>query len=1278
MPKQRVKPLKELSEDERKRHNFERRRKLREIETKMQAKWKRDKIYEETAEDAAATKTEENEPRAVTVDDVEKRMLDNGKTPDPTSIAFTLGYLAGKRARERETAAAAKGANTAEAKKKYFATFPYPYMNGRIHLGHAFTITKAEFASRYQRLKGKKVLFPFAFHCTGMPIQGSANKLKEEIETFGIENCRKGVFERPVVAATKDSKSEVDETDKIGVFKGKKTKLAAKTGKKTTWEILQACDVDTDEIPKFVDATHWLRYFPPIGQSDLEIFGLNTDWRRSFVTTDINPYYNAFIEWQFRQLRKSNKIKFGNRPTIFSPRDGQACADHDRSEGEGVGPQQYTLIKIRVLEPEKLSPDFKGESVYLVAATLRPETMHGQTNCFVLPDGEYSAYDVVAPRKDGDMKTKSKASEVFICSEHSARNMAFQDFFLKRGDWTTKRGTFTGRQLLGLALKAPNCVYDKVYSLPLLTIKMDKGTGIVTSVPSDAPDDYIALRDLQQNEALRKEYGITEEMVKFDVVPIISIPGGDPDLKIDDFKNVSAVTACLTMKIKDQHDKAKLAKAKKRVYLKGFEVGVMLVGAFKGEKVKDAKEKERLKMIADGDAREYWEPESAIISRTNDTCVVAYLDQWYLTYGEQSWRDTVVKHVESEETFDAYDPSARKQYLAALDWMGQWACSRSFGLGTKLPWDKKFVIESLSDSTIYMSYYTIAHLLQGPDNMDGSKVGPAGIRPEQMTDEVWNYIFLGAELPKDCGIDRALLEKMRREFEFWYPLDLRVSGKDLIRNHLTMALYNHAAIWEDRKDMWPKSYYTNGHVMVDAQKMSKSKGNFITLLNATSSDNMFFKLKKEEVSHDAVTRYALPSDADLIDATQGLPDVLSEGTRIEFKTKDGSVYTGTVTRAPKVKKAGSGGKQKKKKKPAMPKYEVEHDEQGSWVSQSWSVDSVRLALADAGDTMEDANFDSEVANTSILKLTKELEWIKESLDDSKSRKDTRTIDEIFLLKMKNCAAEADSAYSTMRFKVALKWAFYEMQNARDEYRHYHLMSGEPMNAAILRLFISAQAIMMAPIVPHWSEWVWGEILKNSGSVVSAPWPSFAEETKSVNAEVALRRSEYITEVVKSFRTSLGPPKKKKKKKKTADAPPYVKPDAAYVYVRSTFEPWRMSLLKTLRSLRKPDGTFDKTVMKGVMQSMKQDAALKSQHPKTIKKTAAFIVMKVNEGSTTYLDDKLPYDELKILDENRLFIMRSLSLSKIDIFSEDDRATSPACPAKDTALPEAPSVHGYKL
>ena len=70
--------------------------------------------------------------------------------------------------------------------EKFMVTFPYPYMNGRLHLGHTFSLSKAEFAIRYHRLKGKNVLFPFGFHCTGMPIKACADKLKKEMESFGF------------------------------------------------------------------------------------------------------------------------------------------------------------------------------------------------------------------------------------------------------------------------------------------------------------------------------------------------------------------------------------------------------------------------------------------------------------------------------------------------------------------------------------------------------------------------------------------------------------------------------------------------------------------------------------------------------------------------------------------------------------------------------------------------------------------------------------------------------------------------------------------------------------------------------------------------------------------------------------------------------------------------------------------------------------------------------------------------------------------------------------
>ena len=81
------------------------------------------------------------------------------------------------------------------------------------------------------------------------------------------------------------------------------------------------------------------------------------------------------------KLHETGKVKFGERYTIYSPKDGQPCMDHDRSEGEALGPQEYTAIKMEVVswsnpETEKQVNEKVGSrKVFFVAATLRPETM---------------------------------------------------------------------------------------------------------------------------------------------------------------------------------------------------------------------------------------------------------------------------------------------------------------------------------------------------------------------------------------------------------------------------------------------------------------------------------------------------------------------------------------------------------------------------------------------------------------------------------------------------------------------------------------------------------------------------------------------------------------------------------------------------------------------------------------------------------------------------------------------------------------------------------------
>ncbi|KAG9456750.1 hypothetical protein H6P81_001258 [Aristolochia fimbriata] len=732
-----------------------------------------------------------------------------------------------KRWEEHEVFKAESHEKPPELGEKFYGNFPYPYMNGLLHLGHAFSLSKLEFAAAYHRLRGSNVLLPFAFHCTGMPIKASADKLAREIQNFGNPPVFPSSQDESDLEV-KNANKEEENTDAAQIqpdkFKSKRSKAVAKSGgDKFQWQIMQSFGLTDSEIAQFQDPYHWLSYFPPLAKEDLRAFGLGCDWRRSFITTDMNPFYDSFVRWQMRKLKSLGKIVKDMRYAIYSPLDGQPCADHDRATGEGVQPQEYTLIKMEVLPPfsSKLSA-LEGKRVFLAAATLRPETMYGQTNAWVLPDGKYGAYEV-------------NESDVFIITQRAALNLAYQKLS-KIPEKPSCLLELTGHDLIGLPLKSPLSLNEIIYALPMLTILTDKGTGIVTSVPSDSPDDYMALHDLKSKPLLREKFKVKDEwLLPFEVIPIINIP---------EFGDKSAEKVCVDLKIKSQNDKEKLAEAKRLTYLKGFTDGTMLVGEFKGKKVQEAKPLIKNKLVAEGQAVVYSEPEKKVMSRSGDECVVALTDQWYITYGEPEWK---AKSEECLSNMELFFEETRHGFEHTLSWLNQWACSRSFGLGTRIPWDEQFLVESLSDSTLYMAYYTIAHLLQSGD-MYGTDT--SSVKPEQMTDEVWDFVFSGGPEPK-TDIPASLLNTMKQEFNYWYPFDLRVSGKDLIQNHLTFCIYNHTALLP--KHHWPRGFRSNGHLMLNSEKMSKSTGNFRTLRQAI-----------EEFSTDA-TRFTLADAGDGMD-----------------------------------------------------------------------------------------------------------------------------------------------------------------------------------------------------------------------------------------------------------------------------------------------------------------------------------------------------------------------------------------------------------------------------
>lgn len=1061
------------------------------------------------------------------------------------------------------------GASNAE-QEKYLATFPYPYCNGFLHIGHAFSLSKAEFVVGYKRMKGIKCLYPFGFHCTGMPIQTCANKLAKEIDQYGVPP--QFPIEELEMAPAQDQAVASGSVDKS---KGKKGKAASKASKqKYQWDILKESGISEDILPRFADPLAWLDYFPLQNVQDLTRFGLKVDWRRSFITTEVNPYYDSFIRWQFNKLRALNKIKFGKRNAVFSPTDGQPCADHDRASGEGIRPQEYTLIKMKLLRNPNIPNAeelFAGKDVFVPAATLRAETMYGQTNCWVLPTGDYVGYELAN-------------GEVFIASAHSGRNMAHQDFFEEFGK-TKEICTLKGSDLIGLPIKAPLAHYDEIYILPLLTVSMTKGTGIVTSVPSDAPDDYRGLMDLKEKEALRAKFDVQEEWVlPFEPIPIIDTPG---------FGNLAAVEACKRHKIRSQNDREPLARAKEEVYKAGFYNGVMTVGEMAGEPVMQAKKKIREQLLSSDQARLYSEPEGKVISRSGDECVVALCDQWYLEYGEPSWRAQVVQCLEkmnvyADETANAFD--------AVLGWLKEWACSRQFGLGTKLPWDENWLIESLSDSTIYMAFYTVAHILQGgPDNLDGHKTGPGGIPAPAVNDALWDYVMLGeGSLENLNGLDSETVRRMRREFSYWYPVDLRVSGKDLIGNHLSFFIYNHVAIFPEEN--WPKSIRVNGHVMLDAEKMSKSTGNFLTLRDAMGQ---------------------------------------------------------------------------------------------------FTADGVRFALADAADTVEDANFSKKTADDTILKLWTLVDLIEEGVENVKRMQTgplTRFADRVFVAQLNRQLQATERAYEHLMFREAVKCGFFEIITDLGRYREAvgadkssRMASTLPrMHRDVFLRFALFQTATLAPICPHTAEHIWGLLrpilrerdgVSQPESVMHLQWPA-----SEVADESLLASASYLNETISRIRVAILKPAKKKKGKGNLTT---TKPSKVTIFVCKEVPEWQEIVLSFLRenfdeeaweNSRKAGPRDEKTWWKYPSDTPKKVAAAMPPEQKKNKKLMPYLAMvrkEVELGGRGGLDRALKFDETCVLRENAKFVNSQLETFGIQNVIVDEAANAPNTASSADAVPGTP-------
>ena len=523
--------------------------------------------------------------------------------------------------------------------------------------------------------------------------------------------------------------------------------------------------VPKDELSDLETPMGFARYFIENHyKANMKALGLSIDWRREFTTND--ERYSKFITWQYETLKERGLLEQGLHPVKYCTNEENPVTTHDLLEGEEAEFQEYTLIK------------FETEDAVMPMATLRPETVHGVTNAFVRPDGTY-----VRATVDG---------ETWVVSEDAIEKLRLQERDVSVED------TFGGDRLVGTTVTNP-VTDDEVVLLPAHFVDPDNATGVVMSVPAHSPDDWVALEAAKSDRERLREYDIDPATVA--AIEPRSI------IEVEGYSEFPARDAVEEFDIESQDDPA-LEDATQEVYNREFHAGRLkeMYGEYAGSVVEDVRDELKADFESRGDFDSMYEFSEEVVCRCGGDVEVAKQETWFLRYNDEAWEAKTRRVVDG---MDAIPENTRDQFYHTIDWLNEWPCIRNYGLGTRLPWDDDFVIEPLSDSTIYMAYYTIAH-----------RIGDVPV--EQLTREFFDALFYGEDAVDDPP-ERAL--DLREEWDYWYPVDYRCSGNDLISNHLTFYLYHHAELFDE--PAWPQGVAIMGMGLLEGKKMSSSKGHVV-------------------------------------------------------------------------------------------------------------------------------------------------------------------------------------------------------------------------------------------------------------------------------------------------------------------------------------------------------------------------------------------------------------------------------------------------------------------
>ncbi len=507
-------------------------------------------------------------------------------------------------------------------------------------------------------------------------------------------------------------------------------------------------------LSEFVDPIKVADYFAEKIINDFKALGFSIDWRRKFRS--IEPNFSQMVKWQFRELGRQEKLKKGSHPVLFSIMDGNAVGEDDIEDGDTdkVSIEKFQIVLFQA----------DNEEIYLGAGSLRTETIFGITNLWYNPEIKYVL-----------MKIQNRK---IVVSAFCAQKIMYQfegsevlgDVNLEEFSQKIFRVPITGKRI-------------KIFKNP--HVKEGQATGIVFSVPGHSVMDFSYLQ----------EFNLSIEPIE-----IIEIKGIKSSAK-EMLKRVpDRVEANLTL-YRDEYYDGKM------------DSSLEIVGSLSVINARD-KMSTTLKDMSLG--FDFYECSREARTRDGKPVIVAVIhDQWFIDYAKPQWKSETLSQIEDMN----FKPEFYKGNMVdIINWLEERACARKRGLGTRLPQQEDWVIESLSDSTIYPAYYTFSHLIKNDNEVE-------------LNDDFFDYVLQGkiatgykpTSLAKSC----------RKSFQYWYGVDRRITSSAHMSNHLAFYIFNHVAIFDQKYQ--PKGISIAGMVISNGAKISKSKGNAVSLLDVVKT-----------------------------------------------------------------------------------------------------------------------------------------------------------------------------------------------------------------------------------------------------------------------------------------------------------------------------------------------------------------------------------------------------------------------------------------------------------